>query len=144
MTTSLIKPFNSIKTDIRAAIDETPKSAFNPIKNLLAGNAGAMSAIFARTTGLSTAIHEVVGHGLLGFKTVFQYAPGQGPNYWVLGWDNFKEMFKAGSFKEWVSDFFQWISASNADEILVVRDINSWSNFQRQSCLKSIIAKQVV
>jgi len=115
MTTPLTKPFNSI-------VNETEEIPESSIKNGLAANAGAIGALFAHTTGLSTALHEVVGHGLLGFKTVYKYASGQGPHYWVLGWDNFREMFKAGSFKEWITDFFQWISSSNA------KGIAGWAN----------------
>lgn len=75
------------------------------IKLTQGATAGLAASYFTSVTGPETALHEYVGHGLLGFRLTHTYGPGQEPSYQVDGWDNFKQIFKSGS----ISDTFKSI-----------------------------------
>lgn len=62
------------------------------------------------TTGPAVAVHEFVGHALLGMEMTNRYAPGQGPTYQVDGWDNFQAIGKAGSFQDGLIAVLNWLS----------------------------------
>lgn len=78
---------------------------------------GMLGAVLIDNTGLSTAIHEY-GHGLLGFRSVYLYAPGQGPSYWIQGWENFNKIRTSKTLQEKLKSSWQWLqgkSSSNAN-----------------------------
>lgn len=74
------------------------------------GIGGFLFAYLSETTGLSTALHEVVGHGLLGLQLTHDYPPGEGPKYQVDGWDNFKTIWESKSFQEGLDAFGKWLT----------------------------------
>jgi hypothetical protein len=88
-------------------------SVFSP-NVTLKGAAGAAAGIglagLASTTGATVGLHEVVGHGLLGFKLTSESGD---PTYSVAGWEQFQKMEHAGSFKDGLVDFFKWIGGVN-------------------------------
>lgn len=111
----MLKPaqiISELYTDQRVAAGCTLENNFIPRKKFnrsLGGVAGgAVLAGLLETTGPLVALHEIVGHGLLGYEMTSQ--SGQSPTYVVDGWENLKAIGKAGSFKEGVIDFFQWIT----------------------------------
>ena len=69
---------------------------------------GGILAILGMTTGPLAALHEVVGHGLLGTELTQQSGPS--PTYWIEGWDNFNKIRAADSFKEGLHAFFYWLT----------------------------------
>jgi hypothetical protein len=69
--------------------------------------AGGVLSSLAGSTGLTVGLHEVVGHGLLGIELTQQSGPS--PTYQIVGWDNFKKIGTAGSFKEGLAAFCHWL-----------------------------------
>lgn len=68
---------------------------------------GALLASFGTSTGASVALHEVAGHGLLGIELTKQSGPS--PTYHIQGWDNFRKICEADSFKNGLAAFFHWL-----------------------------------
>ncbi len=76
-------------------------------KEVLAVPLGGLAAGFAGMTGATVALHEVLGHGLLGVELTQQSGPA--PTYWIGAWDNFDKMVHADSFKDGLAAFFHWL-----------------------------------
>ena len=79
----------------------------NLIQEGISCYSGALLATLSATTGATVALHEIVGHGLLGI-TLTQ-ASGSQPTYEIVGWDNFQKILHADSFKEGLFAFFHWL-----------------------------------
>lgn len=69
--------------------------------------AGAFLANLGTSTGAMVALHEVVGHGFLGIELTKQSGPS--PTYHVQGWENFRNIGEADSFKKGLAAFFHWL-----------------------------------
>lgn len=79
------------------------------IKTLAAAATGITAPFICMNTGASVALHEVVGHGLLGSRLTHNYAPGKGPQFWIGGFDALGKVEDAHSANEGVQNFFSWI-----------------------------------
>lgn len=90
-----------------------PTKKFSSIKTPVAVAAGVLGPCVAANTGASVALHEVVGHGLLGLTLTHNYASGDGPRYWVGGFDAFHRMENAHSVGGGLNGFFSWIFATH-------------------------------
>jgi hypothetical protein len=121
MTTSFIsQSFNTFKSYCNKAQNNLCAAAEKGLndseeRQLIGAFGGFPTAVLATTTGPMVALHEVIGHGFLGFDTTYTYGSGEKPHFWVLGWDNFRDMTKAGSFKDWLTAFFHWITGGNGN-----------------------------
>ena len=71
---------------------------------------GAVVSALASTTGPMVTLHEVVGHGMLGYDLTYRYGSNGNPTFQVDGWDNFKALGHSSSFGDGCSNFFRWIS----------------------------------
>lgn len=88
----------------------------NPYKYLAAGISGMVGPYIYQNSGAAVALHEVVGHGLLGCRLTHNYAPGEGPEYWVGGFDSFDRMQHAHSARDGFNGFFAWIFQDHAND----------------------------
>ncbi|MEN9344039.1 MAG: hypothetical protein RLZZ453_826 [Chlamydiota bacterium] len=103
---------------------EDPQTKKKMNRVFLSSAAGILSVFLAATTGVTTAVHEVLGHGFLGFKSVYNYYwRGSSPTYTVIGWENFKDIGKAHSFGEGITAFFRWILGMHS-----VNGADGWAN----------------
>lgn len=87
-----------------------------PFKFAAAGISGFTAPFIYRNTGASVALHEVVGHGLLGSRLTHNYAPGAGPEYWIGGFDSFDKMQNAHSVNEGFNGLFSWLFQEHAKD----------------------------
>ena len=62
-----------------------------------------------QTTGAAVALHEVVGHGLLGLSLTAHYNEGHGPTYWIAGFDQWHQVEHAHNATEGTQAFFTWL-----------------------------------
>lgn len=101
---------------IAAACNLGKKEIF-PIdeRHVIGGATGALIAALGLSTGPLVALHEIVGHGLLGFALT-NSSGTQGVTYQVDGWDNLKAIGNSHSFQEGVVNFFRWIIGYDADK----------------------------
>lgn len=85
----------------------------NTIKSSIKISTGSMIGIstcyFTGITGPETALHEHVGHGWLGYRLTYNYGPGEGPTFQVDGWDNFKQIFKAGTLSDTLKAIWEFL-----------------------------------
>jgi hypothetical protein len=99
-SSKIVKMFDSAHIPAFCAFKKRSYTNNRTVKNFLGAFAGAKS------TGASTGLHEVVGHGLLGNKLTSQSTD---PRYQVDGWDNFHKMANANSFLGGIQGFFRWL-----------------------------------
>lgn len=97
--------FGSTKDDL---LKKTVRSAGDALGGAFLGNA---LAFLSTSTGLNTALHEYVGHGLLGLNLTHDYPEGQQPTFQVDGWENLKAIFEGGSFSEVVQAIWRFLSS---------------------------------
>lgn len=75
--------------------------------------AGGALSYLSTVSGLSVGLHEVVGHGLLGFRLTHSYPQGKGPTYQVDGWDNLQAIGKAENAADGFKAFGDWITGKD-------------------------------
>jgi hypothetical protein len=73
------------------------------------------SSYFYQTTGAGVALHEIVGHGMLGMRLTSSYPKGTGPNYWIAGFDEFHKVKHAKSPAAGAKNFFSWLFTQHSD-----------------------------
>ena len=98
--------FNNAKVSAFCAQKENGNTANRRVKEAISLCGGGELALFAKSTGATTGLHEVVGHGLLGYGLT---SHSSDPQYGVDGWDNFHKMTRAHSFQGGLMGFFQWL-----------------------------------
>src|ERR1700733_1495683 len=76
--------------------------------------AGSVLSYLSSSLGFSTAIHEVVGHGLIGMHLTHDYTADNSPTYQVDGWDNFKSIVNAPTFLEKMQGLGRWLTSYDA------------------------------
>lgn len=91
-----------------ALLSKTVRSAGNVLGGAFIGNA---LAFLSTSTGVNTALHEYVGHGLLGLELTHDYPEGHQPIFQVDGWDNFKEIFKGESFSDVMQAIWRFLTS---------------------------------
>jgi hypothetical protein len=91
----------------QADLDWTPGWFKQTAKEGLGVSVGGLAAGFAGMTGVTVALHEVLGHGLLGIELTQQSGPA--PTYRIGAWENFDKMLHADSFKDGLAAFFHWL-----------------------------------
>lgn len=63
------------------------------------------------STGVSAAIHECLGHGVLGYHLIFSYKDGvRLPSYYVAGWENFLAIGKGSGLGDKLSALFVFLT----------------------------------
>jgi hypothetical protein len=77
--------------------------------------AGISASWLVENTGLSTALHEVVGHGYLGMRLTCDYPAGSGPSYWIAEFEKCQAIAKAGSPGAGIKAFFAWLFVPTGD-----------------------------
>lgn len=77
---------------------------------LIAYVGGSIPALLYQSTGLDPGLHEVAGHVFLGFNQVLEYPKGSGPSFQVDGWDNFKALKDAPTFKQGIIELFRFLT----------------------------------
>jgi len=87
-------------------LDKTKKQLIRIVPGIAVGSAVAS---LVTSTGLETAMHEVVGHGLLGLHLTHNYSEGNGPTYQVDGWDNLQAIWKADNFPDGLKEFGRFL-----------------------------------
>ncbi len=70
---------------------------------------GYLGSHIYQTTGAAVALHEVVGHGLLGLGLTAHYNEGHGPTYWIAGFDQWHQVEHAHNATEGTQAFFTWL-----------------------------------
>lgn len=106
----IVKMFDSAQIPAFCAFKKRSYTNKQEAKNSLGALAGVGLATMAKSTGATTGLHEVVGHGLLGLKLTSQSTD---PRYQVNGWDNFHKMANANSFQGGLLGFFRWLFLGN-------------------------------
>ncbi|MDF1757159.1 MAG: hypothetical protein P1U74_02540 [Legionellaceae bacterium] len=91
------------------------KSRNKALGTILAAASGVMGPWICLSTGASVALHEVVGHGLLGIGLTSSYPSGSGPTYWVAGFDQFHRMEHAQTPASGIKEFFSWMFVPHSD-----------------------------
>lgn len=82
----------------------------NQDTEILAGTAlGLLGNYIYENIGAETALHEVVGHGLLGMRLTSSYPEGTGPSYWISGFDKYNAINNAHSSSKKVGSFLSWL-----------------------------------
>lgn len=103
-----------LRNNFIQSIDEnistlTDEELFWYLSGLLGSGTGIISSYLCENTGMETALHEVVGHGMLGMRLTSDYLPGTGPTYWVSGYDRFKAIGSAETLSKKIKAFFSWL-----------------------------------
>jgi len=70
---------------------------------------GAAGSYLYQTTGAAVALHEVVGHGILGMRLTSDYPHGTGPHYWIAGFDEFHKIEHATSPIDGIQKSCSWL-----------------------------------
>lgn len=89
------------------------------MKTVAAAGVGMVAPWVCLNTGATVALHEVVGHGLLGSRLTHNYALGQGPHFWIGGFDAFNKIDDAHSANEGLQNFFSWLAFDHSQDGVV-------------------------
>lgn len=105
---------NNAELDNRTyTLGKVPPNLYSSSGGIAAGN---LACLLSWLTIPEVALHEIVGHGMLGYGLVYQKDSLNPPQYQVDGIDNLKALINAQSFQERVQEFGNFISGYDRNQ----------------------------
>lgn len=83
-----------------------PSKLNDDLKIIVSAISGTALTYPYQNSGLGIALHEVVGHGVLGMQLTAHSAD---PSYWISGFSEFNHVKEAGSIQDKLAAFFSWL-----------------------------------